>query len=41
MEALDRTILIVEDDEGLQSQLKWHFDDFESTLITAKTEPKP
>ncbi len=35
MEALDRTILIVEDDEGLQSQLKWHFDDFESTLITA------
>ncbi|WP_196159510.1 PEP-CTERM-box response regulator transcription factor [Reinekea sp. G2M2-21] len=35
MDALERTILIVEDDEGLQSQLKWHFDDFETTIVTA------
>jgi len=27
-------ILIIEDDEGLQSQLKWHFDDFDTTLVT-------
>lgn len=36
MEVMDRTILIVEDDEGLQSQLKWHFDDFSTTIVTAK-----
>ncbi|HET8904324.1 MAG TPA: PEP-CTERM-box response regulator transcription factor [Saccharospirillum sp.] len=30
----ERIILIVEDDEGLQSQLKWHFDDFETTIVT-------
>ena len=24
----NKTILIVEDDLGLQSQLKWHFDDY-------------
>ena len=31
----EKRILIIEDDEGLQSQLKWHFDDFETTIITA------
>lgn len=35
MEKLEKCILIIEDDEGLQSQLKWHFDDFESTIVTA------
>jgi two-component system NtrC family response regulator len=35
MDAIEKTILIIEDDEGLQSQLKWHFDDFERTIITA------
>ncbi|TCS40305.1 PEP-CTERM-box response regulator transcription factor [Reinekea marinisedimentorum] len=35
MEALEKTILIVEDDDGLQSQLKWHFDDFSTTIITS------
>ncbi|WP_320823140.1 PEP-CTERM-box response regulator transcription factor [Reinekea sp.] len=35
MEPLEKTILIVEDDEGLQSQLKWHFNDFETTIVTA------
>lgn len=30
----ERIILIIEDDEGLQSQLKWHFDDFETTIVT-------
>src|SRR5690606_18668527 len=25
-----RTLLIVEDDQGLQSQLRWHFDQFET-----------
>ena len=35
MEVLEKTVLIIEDDEGLQSQLKWHFDDFESTIVTA------
>ena len=37
MESFDKTILIIEDDEGLQSQLKWHFDDFESTIVTASS----
>ncbi|MBU2863949.1 PEP-CTERM-box response regulator transcription factor [Reinekea forsetii] len=37
MTEFDKTILIVEDDEGLQSQLKWHFDDFETTIVTAST----
>ena len=37
MEPLEKTILIVEDDEGLQSQLKWHFDDFDTTIVTAGT----
>ena len=35
MDTLEKTILIVEDDEGLQSQLKWHFDDFNTTIVTA------
>jgi len=35
MDLLEKTILIVEDDEGLQSQLKWHFDDFNTTIVTA------
>lgn len=35
MESLEKTILIIEDDEGLQSQLKWHFDDFDTTIVTA------
>lgn len=35
MDELDKTLLIIEDDEGLQSQLKWHFDDFETTIVTA------
>lgn len=35
MDTLEKTILIVEDDEGLQSQLKWHFDDFDTTIVTA------
>lgn len=33
MDKPDRVILIIEDDEGLQSQLKWHFDDFETTIV--------
>lgn len=33
MDKPDRVILIIEDDEGLQSQLKWHFDDFNTTII--------
>lgn len=35
MENTQKTILIVEDDEGLQSQLKWHFDDFDTTIALA------
>jgi two-component system NtrC family response regulator len=35
MEKFEKKVLIVEDDQGLQSQLKWHFDDFETTIITA------
>lgn len=35
MDKNERVILIVEDDEGLQSQLKWHFDDFDTTIVTA------
>lgn len=35
MDKSERVILIVEDDEGLQSQLKWHFDDFDTTIVTA------
>ncbi|PTY38539.1 PEP-CTERM-box response regulator transcription factor [Saccharospirillum sp. MSK14-1] len=35
MEMLEKTILIIEDDEGLQSQLKWHFDEFDTTIATA------
>lgn len=35
MDKNERIILIVEDDEGLQSQLKWHFDDFDTTIVTA------
>lgn len=35
MESLEKTILIIEDDEGLQSQLKWHFDDFNTTIVSA------
>ncbi len=35
MDGFEKRILIIEDDEGLQSQLKWHFDDFETTIITA------
>lgn len=34
MDTIERVILIVEDDEGLQSQLKWHFDDFDTTIAT-------
>lgn len=34
MEQQERVILIIEDDEGLQSQLKWHFDDFDTTIVT-------
>lgn len=37
MDERDRTLLIIEDDEGLQSQLKWHFDDFDTTIVTAGT----
>ncbi|MFQ3262042.1 PEP-CTERM-box response regulator transcription factor [Reinekea sp.] len=37
MTSFDKTILIIEDDEGLQSQLKWHFDDFDSTIVTASS----
>lgn len=37
MENFEKKILIVEDDQGLQSQLKWHFDDFETTIITASS----
>lgn len=33
MDKPDRVILIIEDDEGLQSQLKWHFDDFDTTIV--------
>ncbi len=29
MEDKPKTLLIVEDDKGLQNQLKWHFDDYE------------
>jgi two-component system NtrC family response regulator len=35
MDQNERVILIIEDDEGLQSQLKWHFDDFDTTIVTA------
>lgn len=35
MSEFEKKILIIEDDEGLQSQLKWHFDDFDTTIITA------
>ncbi|WP_119395187.1 PEP-CTERM-box response regulator transcription factor [Salinibius halmophilus] len=31
---MDRTILIIEDDDGVRSQLKWHFDDFDTTILT-------
>lgn len=34
MDKQERVILIIEDNEGLQSQLKWHFDDFDTTIIT-------
>ncbi len=37
MDGFEKKILIIEDDEGLQSQLKWHFDDFDTTIITAST----
>ena len=36
MEVLEKTVLIIEDDEGLQSQVKWHLDYFESTVVTAR-----
>lgn len=31
---MDKTILIIEDDDGVRSQLKWHFDDFDTTILT-------
>lgn len=34
MEKQERVILIIEDDAGLQSQLKWHFDDLDTTIVT-------
>jgi two-component system NtrC family response regulator len=30
--SIKRTLLIVEDDQGLQSQLRWHFDQFETVF---------
>ncbi|MFC3851976.1 PEP-CTERM-box response regulator transcription factor [Salinispirillum marinum] len=30
----DNVILIIEDDEGLRSQLRWHFDDESTTILT-------
>jgi two-component system NtrC family response regulator len=37
MDLSARTLLIIEDDEGLQSQFKWHFDGLATTLVTAST----
>lgn len=37
MNSEEKSLLIIEDDEGLLSQLKWHFDDFDTTIITAST----
>jgi two-component system NtrC family response regulator len=31
-------LLVVEDDKGLQSQLRWAFDDFEVTVTGDRTE---
>ena len=33
-----RTLLVVEDDKGLQSQLRWAFDDFEVTIAGDRAE---
>mgnify|MGYP000084722368 CR=1 FL=1 len=33
MEKLKRTLLIVEDDEGLQRQLRWQFDQYNTTIV--------
>jgi len=48
MKKQNKTILIVEDDLGLQSQLKWHFDDYDvviagdrETAIAAVKEHEP
>lgn len=34
----NKHLLIVEDDEGLQSQLRWCFDDFEVTICGSRPE---
>ena len=34
-------LLIVEDDPGLQAQLKWAYDDFEVTVVGTAKAPSP
>ncbi|MEX1058330.1 MAG: response regulator, partial [Natronospirillum sp.] len=36
MDKSDKVILIIEDDEGLRSQLKWHFESFDTTIVTVR-----
>lgn len=38
MNGLKKNLLIVEDDEGLQSQLRWCFDGFDVTICGTRTE---
>ena len=38
MNGISKNLLIVEDDEGLQSQLRWCFDDFEVSIAGTREE---